>query len=233
VVAAFPDAAAGCAAVEAVLANGLHVSALEYLDADACACSPTPFFGEVVPGFAVLVDVDGAREEAARLRGEVLEVLAETASATHAPVAAADVAAVWRWREGMTAAVTTQLGGKVSEDICVPVDRLREAVEGTLEIGRRHGLRACSWGHAGDGNLHSTFLLSREDAPALAAAEEAALDLFALAVELGGTISGEHGVGVVKAGNLGRMWSPRALELAESVKRQFDPKGLLNPGKKR
>jgi glycolate oxidase subunit GlcD len=230
--AAFPDAAAGCAAVEAILGNGLLVAALEFLDADACTCAPAAFFGDCTPGFAVLVDVDGSREEAARLRAEVLEVLQETASAVHAPTDAAGIAGVWRWREGMTAAVTTQLGGKVSEDICVPVDRLRDAIDGTVEIGLRHGLRACSWGHAGDGNLHSTFLLARDDARALQAAEHAVDELFALAVSLGGTISGEHGVGVVKSGYLARMWEPRALELRDAVKRQFDPRNLMNPGTK-
>jgi len=232
VVAAFPDAESGCAAVEEVIGSGLLVAALEYLDAEACLCAPAAFFGDADPGFALLVDVDGSREEALRLRADVLEVLEASALAVHAPTEGAGIAEVWRWREGMTAAVTTQLGGKVSEDICVPVDRLAEAIAGTVEIGRRHGLRACSWGHAGDGNLHSTFLLSREDAAALEAAEHAVEELFALAVELGGTISGEHGVGLVKAGHLGRMWAPRALELRDAVKRQFDPKGLLNPGKK-
>jgi glycolate oxidase subunit GlcD len=232
VVATYADSADGCAAVEAVLGNGLHVAALEYLDGDACRCAPAAFFGDRTAGFAVLVDVDGSREEVARVRGDVVEVLSEGALAVHAPTEAAEVAGVWRWREGMTAAVTTQLGGKVSEDICVPVDRLREAIDETVAIGRRHGLRACSWGHAGDGNLHSTFLLARDDAAALAAAEHAVTELFELAVGLGGTISGEHGVGSVKAGHLDLMWAPRALELRDQVKRQFDPKGLLNPGKK-
>jgi glycolate oxidase subunit GlcD len=233
VVGAFADAAAGCAAIEAVIGNGLAVAALEYLDGGASAAAPAAFLAAEAPGFVVLVDVDGSAEEARHLRGEVVEVLGEDALAVHAPTAPGEVAAVWRWREGMTAAVTTQLGGKVSEDVCVPVDRLAEAIEETVAAGERHGLRACSWGHAGDGNLHSTFLLAPGDERALRAAEEAAQELFAAAVRLGGTISGEHGIGLVKAGQLERMWSRRALELREQVRRQFDPKGLLNPGKKR
>jgi glycolate dehydrogenase FAD-linked subunit len=232
VVATYGDSAAGCAAIDTLIGSGIHAAAIEYLDGDACSCAPAAFFGAAPAGFAVLVDLDGSLAEAQRLRAEAVEALTEGALVVHAPVTPGEVADVWRWREAMTAAVTTQLGGKVSEDICVPIDRLAEAIDGTVEIGARHGLRACSWGHAGDGNLHSTFLLSREDAPALEAAEHAVEELFELAVRLRGTISGEHGVGLVKQGHLARMWSPRSLALRDGVKREFDPKGLLNPGKK-
>jgi FAD/FMN-containing dehydrogenase len=120
----------------------------------------------------------------------------------------------------------------VSEDVSVPVDRLCEAIEETVAIGTRHRLEACSWGHAGDGNLHSTFMLARGDEDALSRAEAAAADLFALAVRLGGSVSGEHGVGWTKRGRLALQLAPRALEIHSEVKRAFDPKGLLNPGKK-
>ena len=126
-----------------------------------------------------------------------------------------------------------QRGGKLSEDIVVPLDRLEEAIAGTLAIGARHGLDACSWGHAGDGNLHATMLLDPGDRAEVARAEAAATDLFELAVGLGGSISGEHGLGTVKSGQLGVQWDDRALALHEGVKRLFDPKGLLNPGTKR
>jgi FAD/FMN-containing dehydrogenase len=139
---------------------------------------------------------------------------------------------LWRWRDGVSFAVTGVLGRKVSEDVAVPVDRLQEMIRATIEIGSRHGLEACSWGHAGDGNVHSSFLF----APGAAAAESAALaaadDLAACAVGLGGTISGEHGVGVLKLPHLPAQFGPRTLALQQELKRVFDPKGLLNPGKK-
>ncbi len=140
--------------------------------------------------------------------------------------------ALWRWRDGVSIAVMTRRGGKVSEEIVVPLDRLAEAIEETSEIGRRHDLPACSWGHAGDGNLHSTFLIAPGDDAELARAQQAADELFQLAVRLGGSISGEHGVGWVKRGQLARQWPPRAVALHTEIKRVFDPKALLNPGKK-
>jgi FAD/FMN-containing dehydrogenase len=158
-------------------------------------------------------------------RDELLEALGPGAIAP-------EPAALWRWREGVAHAVAAVCGGKLSEDIAVPLDRLAEGIEGTLAIGERHDLEACSWGHAGDGNLHSTFLLTPGDDAQLRRAEAAAQDLFDLAVDLGGTVSGEHGLGWLKRGQLARQWSPAAVAAHRAIKDALDPKGLLNPGKK-
>jgi glycolate oxidase subunit GlcD len=234
VAAFYAGTAAGCAALERVVGNGLGVAALEYLDGSTLELAGGAYPGGVPhgSGFLVLTEADGSAVEAARLRTEALEVLREDALAVQAPEEPSAVAELWRWRGGVSLAVAAARGGKVSEDIVVPFDRLEEAIEETLAIGARHGLTACSWGHAGDGNLHSTFLVSPEDDDELQRAESAADELFALAARLEGSVSGEHGVGVAKAGQLARTWGPRALQLHAEVKRAFDPKGLLNPGKK-
>jgi glycolate oxidase subunit GlcD len=234
VAAFYPDTAAGAAAIQAVLGSGIAAAAIEYLDGATLAASggsfPAPVPDEA--GFLVIAEADGSEAEAPGLARELVDALVDGAVAIHAPTSPAEVAALWRWRDGVSIGVTAQRGGKVSEDIVVPLDRLGEAVERTLAIGRRHGLAACSWGHAGDGNLHATFMLDPTDEVELARADAAAEDLFALAVELGGSISGEHGTGLVKRGALARQWAPRLLELHGAVKDAFDPKGLMNPGKK-
>jgi FAD/FMN-containing dehydrogenase len=140
--------------------------------------------------------------------------------------------AVWEWRRAVSHAVVAWRGGKIGEDIAVPVDRLAEAVEGTAAIGRRHELPTCSYGHAGDGNVHASLLVGRDDGDGHRRARAACEELFALAVELGGTVSGEHGVGVFKNGQLRRQWSPRAVDLHRAVKAALDPANLFNPGKK-
>ena len=243
VAAFYPDTAAGCAAIETVIGSGLAVAALEYLDAGTLVAAGHAFpgggpgGGPGIPagaGFLVIAEADGSTAEAYRLRAEVLEALADGAVGIHAAETTADVAELWRWRDLVSGMVAARLGGKASEDIVVPPDRLAEAVEATVEIGRRHGLEACSWGHAGDGNLHSNFLLPRLDPDGeLATVKRAADELFAMAVALGGSVTGEHGIGSLKAGQLERHLDPATYRLHGEVKRLFDPKSLLNPGKKR
>ena len=103
----------------------------------------------------------------------------------------------------------------------------------TLEIGVRHDVPALSFGHAGDGNIHSTFLFSPDDPDEQRRADAACHDLFQLAHELGGTVTGEHGIGWLKRGQLEQQLGAMGYDLHLRVKHAFDPKGLLNPGKKR
>ncbi len=233
VIGLYPTVAAGCAAVEAAMASGIVPAAIEYLDA-ATMRHVARTFPIAVPAesFAVIAEADGSRAEALAGRAALREALAHEAVAVHAPDDPAAVAELWRWRGSVSLAVTAIRGSRVSEDVVVPLDRLAEAVDATIAIGARHGLDAMSWGHAGDGNLHSSFLVSPGDADTMARAEAAAHELFAAAVALGGSVSGEHGLGVLKNGQLRHQWGPRAVELHQGVKQLFDPRGLLNPGKK-
>ncbi len=234
IVAFYPSAESGCQAVEAVFASGLVPAALEYLDEGALAAAAGSF-PDTVPraaAFMLIAEADGRTAEAQRLRAELTEALGGGALTVHAPQSRHAISELWRWRAGASLAIRARRGGKVSEDIVVPVERLAEAVAATREIGARHRLPACSWGHAGDGNLHATFMIDPADPDELARARQASGALFALAAELGGSVSGEHGLGLTKRGALARQWPPAAVRLHEAIKRTMDPKGLLNPGKK-
>jgi glycolate dehydrogenase FAD-linked subunit len=228
----FDGVRSGCAAIERVVGSGLPAATLEYLDSETMRYAGATFPGEVPDGaFAVLAEADGSHDEAARIRRDLLALFDEDALALYAPETPAEIAALWTWREGLTMVVGAQRGGKAGEDIAVPLDRLAEAIEESLEIGKSLGLPAASWGHAGDGNLHTTYLLDPADERELALAVQISEELFALALRLGGTISGEHGVGFIKRNWLERQLGPRAFELHGAVKRAFDPRNLLNPGK--
>jgi glycolate oxidase subunit GlcD len=228
------DTASGCKAILRVMGSGIRATAVEFLDGETLACASGSFDGGLPDGagFMVIAEADGSAQEAARMQGELVEVLGEGAVSVRAPADREAIAALWRWRAGLTFAVLARRGLALSEDIVVPVERLAEAIEETAEIGRRHDLIGLSFGHAGDGNLHSTFLFSPEIPEERARAWQACEELVDLAVRLRGSISGEHGTGYLKRGQLAKQWPPRGLELHAAVKQVFDPKGLLNPGKK-
>ena len=232
IAALFADVDAGCAAVEALMGSGVVPACIEYVDEPAMAATGRDFPGDAPGrGFLVIAEADGSDAGAVAGREALREALADSAATWIATPDGDDIPALWRWRDSISPRVTAVRGGKLAEDIAVPVDRLADAIRGSAEIGARHGLETMSWGHAGDGNLHTSFLVAPESADEHARAEAACEELFDLALQLGGTITGEHGVGLLKRSHLSDQLGPAAQRLNAEIKRAFDPKGLLNPGK--
>jgi FAD/FMN-containing dehydrogenase len=235
------DRAAGCDAIASVLAAGVRASVLDFLDGETLAmmaaaypdsvalASSEPAGLPAAAGFALVAETDGSRVEAQSAQDALVAALGEDAIAVHRPVRSE---ALWRWRDAINGVVTGARGGKVSEDVVFPLERLCEGLERFQSIATSHGLRSCAWGHGGEGNVHATVLVDPSSEAELDAAEAAGDELFATVVELGGSIAGEHGVGSLKRGRLEAQWGPRTVELHEQLKRLFDPKGLINPGAK-
>jgi FAD/FMN-containing dehydrogenase len=200
--ATFATTREGCAALLTVVGSGLCPAALEFLDAGALAAARAAFPVRLDERarFMVIVEADGDQPAVDRLMPELRQILAAEALDVYQPRGRGETARFWRWRDGVSLAVEAERGGKVSEDVTVPLDRLEEMIDETVAIGERHGLPACSWGHGGDGNLYSTFLLDPGDPEATRRAAVAAEDLFETAARLHGSISGEHGVGWASAG---------------------------------
>ena len=228
VAAFYADAAAGAEAVTRLMAAGPIPSVIEVLDGGTLRAAGAGFPGAVPDGAGLLVLTEA--DTSAADRDALAEALAP--DAIGGPVIPDDAAALWRWRDGIGLAVAVPRGGKLSEDITVPLDRLAEAIERVVSIGAAHGLEACSWGHAGDGNLHATLLLDPADPGEVARAWRAADDVLSLAIELGGTISGEHGIGLLKRGRLRDQWPAASVTAHRAIKTALDPKGIFNPGKK-
>jgi FAD/FMN-containing dehydrogenase len=218
VAAFFSSVRAGCDAVLQVIGNGIECEAIEFLDGTSFGAAATTFPGTQPPEPPPLLLLFEVHDD----RGALLDLLPDGAEVL-------DNGATWRWRDTVHGAVASLRGGKLSEDVAVPVERLSDALDRLAAIGAEHGLETCAWGHAGDGNIHATCLIAPEESEA---AERAAADVFAMAIELGGTVTGEHGIGWLKRGRLREQWPPAAVELHRRVKDAFDPKGLLNPGKK-
>jgi FAD/FMN-containing dehydrogenase len=214
-----------------LIGSGLRPAVIEFLDEFALAAAGGSYPGTVPAGarFMLALELDGDAEEVRRQSAELEEIVRG-----QDPLAALepDPGALWRWRSGLNGAIAAQRGGKLSEDISVPVEQLARAIEAVHAIGARHELATCTFGHAGDGVLHATFMVDlndEEESGRALAASEAALDL---AVALGGSVTGEHGCGHVKRAQLARQLPPAVLAAQRQIKHALDPKGLLNPGKK-
>jgi len=138
---------------------------------------------------------------------------------------------LWDVRRAISPSLMKYGNLKINEDVVVPRSRVPELISRVEEIGRKHNTFVANFGHAGDGNIHVNFLCDREDADSIARARECVKETFALSVNLGGSISGEHGIGYVKAAYLDMAIDAPTLEIMKSIKKVFDPNGILNPGK--
>ncbi len=226
----FDDVADAAAGVAAIVAAGVQPACLELLDrttldavrSDGVAIDPRA-------GAMLLVETDG--EGADRERERVGEALADAKGLVALQVAQ-DAAArdrLWSARKKMSRAVRKLAKHKLSEDVVVPRTRIVELLDRSAAIARREGVRTLAYGHAGDGNLHVNFLWDDPDeAPRVDRAIEG---LMRATIELGGTISGEHGIGLSKVPFLPLEQGEDLIALQRRLKAVFDPKGLLNPGK--
>lgn len=230
VVAFAPSRQAGCEAILASLSCTVQPSAIEFIEGPALGEVAGAYRGSgpAEGEFAVICELEGSCGEAKAGAAELVATLGEGAIRVDLHE---DVRPLWRWREGVSGAVAAIAGGKVSEDVAVPVERLQSLLDGFQQIAAGQGLRSCAWGHGGDGNAHATLLVNPNDQTAAAAAERATEGLLELALDLGGTVSGEHGVGYVKQHALPASLGA-GMRLHEAVKQAFDPQGLINPGKK-
>ena len=227
----FPTPAQAGASVLTLIGPSLQPRCLELLDAvtlQALRDAGNPI--DARAGAMLLIEVDGPErvvEEHAQRIGDACTAAGaiEVQVAAHA----AQRDRLWAARREMSYAVKKLARNKLAHDIVVPRVQVPALLAHVEQQAQRPGLRALTYGHAGDGALHVNFLWDDESAvPEVERAEEA---LFHEVVRLGGTLSAEHGIGVIKAPYLGLEQSEPLIELQQGLKRVFDPKGLLNPGK--
>lgn len=233
VLALFGDVRAAAGAVRRIVAAGLVPRCLELMDAATLeAIRKQGVAVDPRANAMLLVEVDGnagsSLDHALERLGNALTEAGDTVDV----VAAQDAsqrARLWEARRMLSSATRKLAKYKLSEDIVVPRSRLVDLLVEADRIGERTGVRHLTYGHAGDGNLHVNFLWNDDsERPAVDRAIEA---LMRATVALGGTLSGEHGIGVLKAAYLPLEQSPELITLQQDLKRVFDPSGLLNPGK--
>jgi glycolate oxidase len=232
VLALYPDPTCATRAVARIVAEGLVPRCLELLDAPTLeAIRAEGVAIDPRAGGMLLVEVDGREAPLEPTLERLGDALSRDGSALDV-VAAQDASQrdrLWAARRKLSLATRRLARFKLSEDVVVPRSRLTELLEETERSCAGERVRYLAYGHAGDGNLHVNFLWDDEsERPSV---DRAILSLMKTTVALGGTLSGEHGIGVTKAAYMPLEQSEALLSLQRDLKRVFDPHGLLNPGK--
>ena len=233
----FDDLDACIGAVPAVLGCGCEPTAVEFMEREVIACAET-YLGKQFPDTSadayLLVRLDGASVEALKPAMDTLTDLALSIGAKDVLLADTDERkeSIWNARGAFLEAIKGSTPEMDECDVVVPREDIPAFVRKSVEIGKKIGVRICSFGHAGDGNLH--IYACKDD---LAddvwekAVEQVMDELYIAAREMGGEVSGEHGIGHAKKGFLAESMGETQMNLMRGIKAAFDPKGILNPGK--
>jgi glycolate oxidase len=234
-VAYFNNLADASVAVDSIVASGILPATLEFLD-NTCIKAVEDFAHlglDKDAGALLLFGDDGSAESVAKAVTEMADISASARgvrAVTLAPDVAAAEALLYARRCSLPA--LARLGSmSILEDISVPRPQMSKAADAIERIGEKYSLLIGTFGHAGDGNLHPTIVINKDDADEVARAEKSLADIFNLALDLGGTITGEHGVGSAKLPYLREKLGDVSLALHRNIKSVFDPDGILNPGR--
>lgn len=232
--AVYSDVRSAALAVSRIMAQATVPCALEFMDGEAInlLCTQGGLDLPAAAGAVLMIEVDETRRCVDIAAGLVSEV-------AHGPGclevrtarSAQEVGTLWAARKALSPALRNIAPGKINEDVVVPVSRLAELIDGLSRLSAAHRIPIVNFGHAGNGNVHVNLLVHPEDPQEMSRARRCLDETFSLVLELGGTLSGEHGVGLVKRGFVAREIASPALRIMHGIKREFDPNGILNPDK--
>jgi FAD/FMN-containing dehydrogenase len=232
--AVFADLDQSTLAVKNLLLSGIRPVALEFMDGGTLkAVENYAHLGLDPKAEAMLlVELDGPPEVLNRQSDQVVDILKKAGGSPVEKAAnQAEADRLWKARRSISPAMFQIAPSKLNEDIAVPLGNLAEMVRRIKNTREKRELPIVCFGHAGDGNLHVNIMHDASDSDQRARALEAVSDVFADALHLGGTLSGEHGVGLNKLGYAGAEIDHVALDLMHGIKKLFDPAGILNPHK--
>ena len=228
----FDDPANAGRTVADIIAAGIVPTVMEYIDGDAADCSNKyeKIEGLEKAGAILLLETAGERDEQ---QTAAIRKLCERNHCSGLQVARDDksVDTLWRVRRNLSKAVSEMAKVRYNEDVAVPVSEFMTLVSFVAEMNATSSLRINAFGHAGDGNLHVSFLSMKGDPEEKKLIHERVKELFHKTLELGGTLSGEHGIGKHKAPYLHWEFDPPTLAIMKNVKKVFDPENKMNPGK--
>nr|WP_234987870.1 FAD-linked oxidase C-terminal domain-containing protein [Lysobacter spongiicola] len=230
----YRDVSSAALAVARLMAQPVTPSMLEFMDGQAVRLAREVGGADLPPEAGALLMIEADGDEAILAHDIDALKRAATGEGLLALDDAADEAArqrLWAARKALSPALRTLAPGKINEDVVVPVSRIPELVGGVQELALACALPIVCFGHAGNGNLHVNLMYDPADELQAARASAAMSQVFALAIRLGGTLSGEHGIGMAKRDFMTEAVDPATLMLMRQIKSVFDPDGILNPGK--
>lgn len=231
----FPHLGDASRAVNRVLMAGVIPATLELMDETAVACiEEAMHLGLPLDKEALLLlEADGNDEASVLREMDTIAEVCRQSGASEVRIAGdeRERAELWRARRSLLPSLARRAPNQLLEDVSVPRSEIPRMVQRVKEIGRQYDLPMVVFGHAGDGNLHPTILFDRRDAAQWSRVEQAVRDTFAAAVEMGGTLSGEHGIGTLKRDFMELALGTNSVHIQRQIKRALDPKNILNPGK--
>src|SRR5512139_3165576 len=221
--------------VNAILMAGIVPASLELMDQTAIVCiEEAMHLGlNINVAASLIIETDGADEQTTINEIEACGRICKETGAQTVKLAQNETerASLWKARRSISPSLARKSPNKLGEDITVPRSTIPEVVQRLRTISARHGLPIVIFGHAGDGNLHPNILFDKRDPEQWHKAEEMVAEVFDASLAVGGTLSGEHGVGVLKRPYLEQALGPVSIDVQRHIKQALDPLNILNPGK--
>lgn len=225
---------AAAAAVSRIMAQPVTPCVLEFIDGPSIGMI-RGYTDEELPegaGALLLIEVDGAPSELDAAAAAVQQAAeGEGCVEFRAARDAKESQALWTSRKALSPALRKIAPRKINEDVVVPVSRMADFIARLGELSAQYAIPIVNFGHAGNGNIHVNLLVDPDDAVQMKNAEPCLKDVFRTVLDMQGTLSGEHGVGIEKRPFMGLEFDAATLDLMRRIKKEFDPNGILNPGK--
>ena len=221
--------------VNAILSAGIVPATLELMDQTAIACIEEAMHLGLPTDVeaSLLIETDGGDLQAVQREIEACVKICQDSGARSVKMAQSEAerSSLWKARRSISPSLARKAPNKLGEDITVPRSAIPEVIQRLREISARYELPIVIFGHAGDGNLHPNILFDKRQPEQWAKVEQMVGEIFEASLALGGTLSGEHGVGALKRPYLEKALGPVSIEVQKQIKRALDPMNLLNPGK--
>jgi len=232
--AVYNDLGSATRAVSRLMGQPIIPCALEFMDKGAIDMV-RHHTDMVIPqeaGALLIIETDGPEEQIEANCRTLIEIASDQGlNRIRSTTNRDDAQRLWAMRKALSPALRTVAPGKINEDVVVPVSHIPEFIHHLEELARKHRIQIVNFGHAGNGNIHVNLLVNPDDKEEMKRANACLAAVFNRVLALGGTLSGEHGVGLVKKDYVAQELDQTAIEIMRSIKAQFDPKGILNPGK--